>query len=596
MKNAICCLTCVILFAVVANAQWALTGNAISTGNFIGTTNSQDLILKVNTVWAGFLSQSSQTTGLGVGSLSYVISDAFGANGTFNAALGYWSQFGTTTGGSNTSGGYQALSLNLGGIGNAAFGSKALANSSMVNYLTASGSSALFSVLSGVLNEAHGAMALFGTTTGMYNSAMGCQAAFSGNTANGNTAIAGTALYSNQNDWNTAIGFQSLYNNADSFNVAVGINALFSNTSGPGGSTAVGYEALQKNTTGFGEAFGESALAVNQTGEANVAIGDAALGSVTSSSGNAAIGALTGSNIVSSGATYNTAVGIFSGPKTDGLSNTTALGYDALTLTSHSIYLGNSAITSIAGHVGWTAHSDGRFKRNIKENVPGIEFIRLLRPITYTWDLNGLETFRHPTGSKTIALPGEAETIAENETTPYTGFIAQEVEAAAQKLNFAFSGVDAPKDPSKSTYGLRYAEFVVPLTKAAQQLSNTHDSLTALADSLENVMNTLQITVDSILQQVNNLKAAEGLLLLKQNIPNPFSGSTVIRYVLPPATNKAQLVITDISGHILKAVDLGGPGEGQVVIGPGELAAGTYFYTLYINDQKIATRQMVMVH
>jgi len=49
-----------------------------------------------------------------------------------------------------------------------------------------------------------------------------------------------------------------------------------------------------------------------------------------------------------------------------------------------------------------------------------------------------------------------------------TGFIAQEVEQVAKSLGFTFSGVDAP-DNEKDLYGLRYAEFVVPLVKAVQE-------------------------------------------------------------------------------------------------------------------------------
>ena len=50
----------------------------------------------------------------------------------------------------------------------------------------------------------------------------------------------------------------------------------------------------------------------------------------------------------------------------------------------------------------------------------------------------------------------------------YTGFIAQEVEQAAKETGYDFSGVDAPKN-DKGMYGLRYAEFVVPLVKAVQE-------------------------------------------------------------------------------------------------------------------------------
>ena len=49
-----------------------------------------------------------------------------------------------------------------------------------------------------------------------------------------------------------------------------------------------------------------------------------------------------------------------------------------------------------------------------------------------------------------------------------SGFIAQEVEAAAQNIGFQFSGVDIPQS-EHGCYGLRYGEFVVPLVKAVQE-------------------------------------------------------------------------------------------------------------------------------
>ena len=45
---------------------------------------------------------------------------------------------------------------------------------------------------------------------------------------------------------------------------------------------------------------------------------------------------------------------------------------------------------------------------------------------------------------------------------------------SSQNLNYDFSGVDAAKN-DKDLYGLRYAEFVVPLVKAVQELSKLND-------------------------------------------------------------------------------------------------------------------------
>src|SRR4030095_5108678 len=58
----------------------------------------------------------------------------------------------------------------------------------------------------------------------------------------------------------------------------------------------------------------------------------------------------------------------------------------------------------------------------------------------------------------------------------YSGFVAQDVEKSAKEIGYDFSGVDAAKN-DKDLYGLRYAEFVVPLVKAVQELNTQNNEL-----------------------------------------------------------------------------------------------------------------------
>ena len=122
--------------------------------------------------------------------------------------------------------------------------------------------------------------------------------------------------------------------------------------------------------------------------------------------------------------------------------------------------------------------SDGRFKDNRKENVPGLDFIKTLKPVTYNYNIHKLNSFLK-TGNKNIendlrsgncCTTAEEEAIAKKEKKLYTGFIAQEVEDAATKLGYDFSGVYKPQN-DKDPYGMRYSDFVVPLVKAVQELS-----------------------------------------------------------------------------------------------------------------------------
>jgi hypothetical protein len=88
-----------------------------------------------------------------------------------------------------------------------------------------------------------------------------------------------------------------------------------------------------------------------------------------------------------------------------------------------------------------------------------------LEPVTYTLDVNAVNELL---GIDRLVPATSPDGFTRASTMVRTGFIAQDVEAAARALGYDFSGVDAPKNES-DLYGLRYAEFVVPLVKAVQE-------------------------------------------------------------------------------------------------------------------------------
>jgi hypothetical protein len=144
-------------------------------------------------------------------------------------------------------------------------------------------------------------------------------------------------------------------------------------------------------------------------------------------------------------------------------SNAIAIGYDVNTAADNVARIGNVNTVSIGGQVGWTNFSDGRFKRQVREDVAGLDFISRLRPVTYQWDVHALSDF----------IPGTADSADwdskyDIEQIRFSGFIAQEVEEAARLTGYEFSGVDKPQNEF-TPYGLRYGEFVVPIVKAVQE-------------------------------------------------------------------------------------------------------------------------------
>ena len=270
------------------------------------------------------------------------------------------------------------------------------------------------------------------------------------------------------NNHNVFIGYLSGYSNTTGYNnVANGSGALYYNTTGYN-NTANGSNALYYNTTGIHNvANGSYALCDNTTGNSNTANGFQALYSNTTGC-------------------YNTAIGYSAFLNGTNFYNSTAIGHNANITASNQIRLGNSSVTSIGGQVGWTTLSDMRFKKDVKENVPGLDFIMKLKPVTYYLNMDAIAKFTNTPDSLRLK---DAEALKGKML--QTGFIAQDVEKAASECGFEFSGVDAPKNEN-DYYGLRYAEFVVPLVKAVQEQQTTIDKQQKEIESLKSELQELR--------------------------------------------------------------------------------------------------------
>ncbi|MCB0524887.1 MAG: tail fiber domain-containing protein, partial [Saprospiraceae bacterium] len=172
-------------------------------------------------------------------------------------------------------------------------------------------------------------------------------------------------------------------------------------------------------------------------------------------------------------------------------SNAVAIGYQAVCPGHNEVHFGNSAVTSIGGSVNWTATSDGRFKKDVREDVPGLDFINRLHPVTYNFDSRKLHEYQQ-------GCTESLETaFQQKENTRYTGFIAQEVEEAAKASNYDFSGVDTPASKN-DVYGLRYAEFSVPMVKAVQELDEKVKSQEARIEQLLAKIKTQQEHISAL--------------------------------------------------------------------------------------------------
>jgi len=600
-----------LLFAVnlFSQTSWSLTGNAGTTNsNWLGTTDNRPLIFRANNQIAGYTGYADKgNVSFGFNSFIFVLSASGNDNTVMgaqalqwntgasrNVAMGRFALENCLQGDNNVAVGLGALGgSNTPGTGCVAIGSLALRNNAQsfntavgfeagINNLsgqgiTAVGFKALWHNTTGEFNTALGHNALLWNTTGYWNVALGSGSLQSNSTGRFNTAGGNSSMWFNETGIeNTAFGEQALGGNIDgSYNTAVGCRSLWSvvhNTDkGDDGyghgiaNTALGYESIKNITNGnWNLGVGVRALETNSSGCNNVAIGGNALSANTTGS-------------------QNTAVGHNANVSEGNFTNTTAIGYGAVATASNQIMLGNSNVTSIRSYASLTTISDGRIKKDVQANIPGLIFINKLQPVSYHLDFEAMQQLHvasdGPEGDRSI-----------------TGFIAQDVETAAKSVGFDFSGIDIDNAESH-LYGLRYSKFVVPLVKAVQELSDQNDALSATIALLQSQVEMLTNSVNKLLGGNNSIAIIETPIVgasLGQNYPNPSNQSTTIEYTLPQNCSFAKIFITDTSGKMLKQQSVSGYGENKITIDTYSLPQGTYYYSLYVDNMPVSTKKMII--
>jgi hypothetical protein len=183
---------------------WGLSGNAITTGDFLGTTNGQKLMFKVNNAQSGLIDYSGNNVSLGyqsflnntsgssnnaIGSLSLqsntsgAFNNAMGhfslytnTSGALNTAIGNGAMYFNTTGSSNNAVGYQSLYANTTGIENNGFGVNSIRNNTTGQMNTAMGDSSLVTLTTGSRNTAIGTLADVATSSTDSSIAIGYEA------------------------------------------------------------------------------------------------------------------------------------------------------------------------------------------------------------------------------------------------------------------------------------------------------------------------------------------------------------------------------------------------------------------------------------
>jgi hypothetical protein len=495
----------------------------------------------------------------------------FKINNTFSGLLdstlgqtffGYRAGNGMANGRSNVAIGYKSLSANSTGYVITSVGAEALLANTTGHENVATGYSALYYNTTGSQNTATGNITLFANINGNANSAHGF-GALSQSTGSGNTANGYEALYQNYTgSYNVADGYLSnAFNKGGSFNTSVGSNSLLQNY-GAYYNTCVGYNAGRLNLMGWN----------------------------------------------------NTLLGANADVNANDRYNCIAIGQGVTCTANSQARIGNSATTSIGGYASWTNISDGRYKKDIQQNVKGLEFIMKLQPVTYHLDISGLSKKLGEGLSKEKDKYMD-KAIKEKEKILFSGFVAQDVEKAAKETGYDFSGVDKPGDEN-DLYGLRYAEFVVPLVKAVQEQQAIIKKLQVQVEAgeaeipmqigkqqqmiqkQEEIIGELIKQNTSLQKRMEELEKRQGVLsTVPEGLavwPNP-SNNNLFIHIDASQQSTAFIKITDSKGALVKQEQVNiTTGSNQFTIDMKGLAKGIYYVSAEWNKGQIKKSAQVV--
>ena len=214
--------------------------------------------------------------------------------------------------------------------------------------------------------------------------------------------------------------------------------------------------------------------------------------------------------------------------------------------------------------------SDLRQKENIRDLQDATSLLTQLHPVSF--DFKNVDSLEN-----------------DSELKNKVGFIAQEIQnVLPHSVGYL---------PVADIYTVDYISLIPYLVQAFQEGQNQISELQEQVDALQEIVRSLlaqqntNAPKNAPKQSPKNTVTEEKLF---QNIPNPFSEKTVIRYELPKTAGNAYLQVFDMGGRMLQNIHLPHQEIGQVEISAGELMPGTYTYSLVVSGKVIDSKRMVI--
>jgi hypothetical protein len=253
------------------------------------------------------------------------------------------------------------------------------------------------------------------------------------------------------------------------------------------------------------------------------------------------------------------------------------VGYPSTLIIGGSLG-GTDYFTVSASGVRATAYytfSDLNRKQNIATIESPLEKVLKLRGVTYQSKSLSLDNLNLNEDEKKSA----EEWMGKEYSKKRIGIIAQEIEPIVPEV------VSTNENGEKS---IAYSDLIGLLVEAIkeQQLQ---------IEELKNNAFPVLFRSDASGNETTGIlnKSSESCYLY-QNIPNPFSQSTQIKFYLPQNIKTASLNIYNLQGKQLKQVVITQRGESSQLIAASEFDPGIYLYALIADGREADVKRMIL--
>lgn len=221
--------------------------------------------------------------------------------------------------------------------------------------------------------------------------------------------------------------------------------------------------------------------------------------------------------------------------------------------------------------------SDRRFKTNIQKLENASDKLKKLNGYTYLFKT---EEFKKRNFSKTEQI----------------GLIAQELkEVFPQLVREGSDGYLAVNYEGMIPVLLEgFKEQQAQIEAQQQQIKELVNALlqNSATDNKNSSASGNQTSANVGTQTTINL-TDKNIIVLNQNVPNPFAESTEITYNIPQSFTKAQLIFSTYDGKVIKVVDITEKGSGKLNVFANDLSHGMYSYQLVVDEKVIDTKKMI---